>query len=293
MGSGAYAGACSRGSQARKLAYHGTGGERYKVVTIDGTVINKAGLMTGGSSGGERARAARWNQQEYDTLKVSEASMTQELSAIGSLHRSAEREQAAAHRLESKQQELKTAEADLNITKGKVTKLTADLQAARKAHTKAADEMKSLQQTRGQQEAGVQALVERCNKEEDRVFASFSKGLKLGSVREYEQNSLQQEKEKELKTQFDKIGSKLKFEQKKDLKGAIQKLEASIASDKELLDAKAAEQAKAEAAAAKLREQVTKVEQELGELKGAHEAKAAEVKQRRSPNPNPHPHPQP
>ena len=279
-------------SQARKLAYHGTGGERYKVVTIDGTVINKAGLMTGGSSGSERARAARWNQQEYDTLKVSEASMTQELVAIGSLHRSAEREQAAAHRLESKQQELKTAEADLNITKGKVAKLTADQQAARKAHAKAADEMKGLQATRGQQEAGVQALVERCNKEEDRVFASFSKGLKLGSVREYEQNSLQQEKEKELqalelKTQFDKIGSKLKFEQKKDLKGAIQKLEASIASDKELLDAKAAEQAKAEAAAAKLREQVTKVEQELGELKGAHEAKAAEVKQQRNPNPNP------
>ena len=38
--------------------------------------------------------------------------------------------QAAAHRLESKQQELKTAEADLNITKGKVAKNTADLQAA-------------------------------------------------------------------------------------------------------------------------------------------------------------------
>ena len=32
--------------------------------------------------------------------------MSQELAAIGSLHRSAEREQAAAHRLESKQQAL-------------------------------------------------------------------------------------------------------------------------------------------------------------------------------------------
>ena len=105
-------------------------------------------------------------------------------------------------------------------------------------------------------------------------------------MREYEQNNLQREKEKELhalelKTQLDKISGKLKFENKKDLKGAIQKLEASIASDKELLDAKAAEQAKAEAAAAKLREQVTKVEQELGELKSALEAKAAEVKQQR------------
>ena len=53
--------------------------------------------------------------------------MSQELAAIGSLHRSAEREQAAAHRLESKQQELKTAEADLSITKGKVAKLTLTL----------------------------------------------------------------------------------------------------------------------------------------------------------------------
>ena len=162
------------------------------------------------------------------------------------------------------------AEADLNVTKGKVTKLTADLQAVRKAHTRAADEMRALQQTRGQQEAGVQALVEQCDAEEDRVFARFSKGLKLGSVREYEQKQLLQEKEKELQAlelktqvraaapprrraaapphrrrnaapprrnaaprrsppppsrlcrcvQFDKIGSKLKFEQKKDLKGA-------------------------------------------------------------------------
>ncbi len=98
---------CDTLDEARKLAYHNKSGERYKVVTVDGTIINKAGLMTGGSSGGERARAARWNQQEYDALKASEASMSQELAAIGSLHRSAEREQAAAHRLESKQQALK------------------------------------------------------------------------------------------------------------------------------------------------------------------------------------------
>ena len=61
---------CDTLDEARKLAYHNKSGERYKVVTVDGTIINKAGLMTGGSSGGERARAARWNQQEYDALKA-------------------------------------------------------------------------------------------------------------------------------------------------------------------------------------------------------------------------------
>lgn len=43
---------CESLDEARQLAYHSAGSERYKVVTIDGSLINKAGLMTGGSSNG-------------------------------------------------------------------------------------------------------------------------------------------------------------------------------------------------------------------------------------------------
>ena len=32
---------CDTLDEARKLAYHNSGGERYKVVTVDGTIINK------------------------------------------------------------------------------------------------------------------------------------------------------------------------------------------------------------------------------------------------------------
>lgn len=56
---------CSR----RPPAYHTQSSERFKVVTLDGTLINKAGLITGGSSPQEKARAAKWNQKEHDGLK--------------------------------------------------------------------------------------------------------------------------------------------------------------------------------------------------------------------------------
>lgn len=44
---------CDSLDEARQLAYHSRGNERYKVVTLDGALINKAGLMTGGSSNGD------------------------------------------------------------------------------------------------------------------------------------------------------------------------------------------------------------------------------------------------
>ena len=62
---------CDDLNEARQLAYHSAGSsERFKVVTIDGTLINKAGLITGGSSPQETARANKWNQKEHDTLKA-------------------------------------------------------------------------------------------------------------------------------------------------------------------------------------------------------------------------------
>lgn len=40
-----------------------------QVVTQDGSLINKAGLMTGGSSSSDTQRTRKWNQKEYETLK--------------------------------------------------------------------------------------------------------------------------------------------------------------------------------------------------------------------------------
>lgn len=49
---------CDTAQEARQWAYGG--GERHKVVSKDGVLINKAGLITGGASASNDARANKW-----------------------------------------------------------------------------------------------------------------------------------------------------------------------------------------------------------------------------------------
>ena len=104
---------CDTLDEARQLAYHSGGGERYKVVTIDGSLINKAGLMTGGSSNVERARASKWDKKEYGGLKERFAELTREMNTLGSRHTAEEKAEAVRDQLQCKKLELDTAKKDL------------------------------------------------------------------------------------------------------------------------------------------------------------------------------------
>ncbi len=59
---------CETVAEAKRLAFLGP--ERHKVVALDGTLIAKAGLITGGVSGNDAARASRWDDQALDRLKT-------------------------------------------------------------------------------------------------------------------------------------------------------------------------------------------------------------------------------
>ena len=108
------------------------------MVTLDGTLINKAGLMTGGSSAGEAARASRWNQKEHEGLKQAEAMARRELERIGDVHTMSEAVASARHAYETTMQELENAKADRQVTAAKEAK-----------HRK---QLETLDKTRGQTE---------------------------------------------------------------------------------------------------------------------------------------------
>ena len=57
--------------------------QQYNALTMsDGTVINKAGLMTGGSSRDDKQRAERWDKAEHDNLKRRGAELEKRLDAL-------------------------------------------------------------------------------------------------------------------------------------------------------------------------------------------------------------------
>lgn len=59
---------CDTADEARKLAYGSH--ERHKVVSKDGTLLSKAGIITGGASTSNDARAQRWEEGTLSKLKV-------------------------------------------------------------------------------------------------------------------------------------------------------------------------------------------------------------------------------
>ncbi|EOD19992.1 hypothetical protein EMIHUDRAFT_451041 [Emiliania huxleyi CCMP1516] len=254
---------------AVQYAVGDTTGERYKVVTLDGTprrqggrplggtLINKAGLMTGGASHQDAKRANKWNEKEHQLLKARAEEAQRELASLGT--------------------------ADLQLTSSKEKKIKkelADLAAAAKA---AEAELRSLEKKRDSRQKEVDALTTKANAVEDAVFADFSKSLNLSSVREYEQRQLVEEQQKEgrvleLQAQYDKLNSRLQFEQRKDLPRAIEKLRAAIAADDAKLKAKRAEQAKIEEKSETLRAQAATTEAELAAAKEEQDAKARKLK---------------
>lgn len=58
---------CDSVAEAKRIAFMGP--ERHKVVALDGTLIAKAGFITGGLSGNETARAQRWDDRTLNALK--------------------------------------------------------------------------------------------------------------------------------------------------------------------------------------------------------------------------------
>ena len=156
------------------------------MVTLDGTLINKAGLMTGGSSAGEAARASRWNQKEHEGLKQAEAMARRELERIGDVHTMSEAVASARHAYETTMQELENAKADRQVTAAKEVKHRKQLETLNKTRGQTEKRLADAEAKQASQLASVRKLQEECNKQEDKIFAAFSKSLGLKSVREYE-----------------------------------------------------------------------------------------------------------
>lgn len=102
-------------AEARQLAFGDK--ERRKVVTIDGTLILKSGLMTGGIAHGGKAglveRAKRWDQKQVEALKQRRDENVRRLADLGHQLRNFAREQQLAQLIAQLETHAKSLQAQL------------------------------------------------------------------------------------------------------------------------------------------------------------------------------------
>ena len=264
----------------------GGGARGAQVVTLDGTLINKAGLITGGSSPGERARANKWDQKEHESLKKQQEALAREMESLSAEVAAEEHAIASRHAIATKKHEQQTAQTDHDLTKTKLVKLQKETATLASAHEQAAAQLARDEAARDKINRELQEIQTKCDAEEDAVFAKFSKSLGMKSVREYEESTLRQAREREaelleLKQQQSKLQARVQLEQRRDLPAAAKKLEISIAEDEKHIAKRQAAYAKHAEGAEALKEKVAKAEQEAKACKEAQEAAADELKRLR------------
>lgn len=189
-----------------------------KAVTLDGTVIHKGGLMTGGR--GPQQNSKRWEDSEVENLHKLKDKLMNDLANLPKSHRRGSEEETLQGELVGLEQswnyardELKAVERNIESKRSELDFVKRQLEDLRPKYTERKETLDELDETIETSQATVSAV-------EDEVYRSFCKRLGYENIREYEaqQGSLQEEaaqKKLEFTTQKSRIENQLSFEKQR------------------------------------------------------------------------------
>ena len=198
-----------------------------KAVTLDGTVIHKGGLMTGGRGPGDRNQR-RWEDADVEAHNKVKDNLLAQLSALPKGHRRGAEEETLQgelsgleHRLTTAREELVSFDRNLASKTKELDFTKRQLQEARPRYEEKLGELEQLGDNIDSYKDAVSGV-------EDQVFATFCQRLGYDNIRQYEaqQGSLQDEhnqKRLEFANQKNKLENQLSFE-----RGRLQQTEARL-----------------------------------------------------------------
>lgn len=262
-------------------------GVETKAVTLDGTVIHKGGLMTGGRGPGQQ-NSRRWEDTEIENLRKVRDKLMGELAALPRDSRKGAAEETLQGELAGLEQRITYGNEELRGLQRNVESKSKELDFARR----------QLQDVKVKYEEKIQALnnisaelkdfQEAVGKVEDEVFRDFCKRLGYKSIRDYEaqQGSRQQEaaqKKLEFTTQKSRLENQLSFESQRlqITQDRIQRLKDKSKSDEKLLEDLQEERESIQTQLDTMNAQLEHMQDQLERLKEKNGEKAEKVAEQR------------
>jgi len=253
-----------------------------KAVTLDGSVIHKEGLMTGGRNPDNK------NKRKFEEVDVQNLQRMAEKiqNDIASLPR--DRRDADEQTL---QQDLKGLEGRLRLARDELNAFDKNLKSKQKELDNAERQLEEMvpkyEEKKGELER-TKTTVDKFEKAiaqvEDKIFANFCKRLGYENIRAYEaqQGSLEQEaaqKRQDFELQKQRLQSNLTWEQSRydATKDRLQKLQENLQRLKREIDDYLAEKAEIEEAMGNTRDELEALEESLEEIKAEHAEKSQKV----------------
>lgn len=226
---------CDTLDEARHLRYEG--GRKIKICSLDGTLINKAGFMTGGIGRADMGRARKWDRAEIEALKRKRHGAQQELQAMGAAESERHTAASLAEQLGELRRKLSTLELD---HRGAISSLKA-------AETDAEHISNEVEYMRPQLEAAVasyskasekvQAVERRLHGLENELFGDFAERHGIESVQQFEEQFVRKSekirtRKLDLETKEASLKSKLDYLKAQQSRTAITRLEKRIEAQK-------------------------------------------------------------
>ncbi|KAK0449845.1 condensin complex subunit SMC1 [Desarmillaria tabescens] len=266
---------CDTMEVARMVCYEK--GQEVKAVTLEGTIIHKSGLITGGRS--THGGGKKWDEKDVQGLKRQRDSLLGTLRDLSKQKPRGKNDDnlfAEVSRLESA---ITISKDDLTACKLRLTGIKDELRHIDKELKNNTPELKKVQSAYDNLQGQIANLKSSINTAEDRVFSSFCRKIKVSHIREYEERQLkvaQEESEARLRydSQIARLTHQRDFESEalESARERLQHLEGVISTEEGVLEKlkdqkEAAENdiSNSEAMIASLKEELTTLQSTLEE----------------------------
>ncbi|KAG2151543.1 RecF/RecN/SMC [Suillus clintonianus] len=183
-------------------------GQEVKAVTLEGTVIHKSGLITGGRS--THGGGKKWEEKDVQgltRLRDNLVAQLQELNRSKPRGKADENVIAEITRLESA---ITVVRDDLSACRSRYTGIKEELKHAERELKKLSPELKKAQASHSKLSSQIAKLQSVIDSAEDGIFASFCSQIGVENVREYEERQLKvAEEESQARLRFDQQVARL------------------------------------------------------------------------------------
>ncbi|XAR61094.1 hypothetical protein NMG60_11034705 [Bertholletia excelsa] len=272
---------CDDLDEAKSLSW---GGERFKVVTVDGTLLTKSGTMTGGTSGGMEARSHKWDDKKIEGLKKKKEGFESELEEIGSIREMQLKESEASGKISGLEKKIQYAEIEKSSIEDKLVKLNKEKETIKEEIHRISPELHKLKSVTTERTSKISSLEKRINEIVDRTYKKFSESVGVKNIREYEENQLKAadqvaEERLKLRNQQSKLKYQLEYELKRDMNSRITKLESSLNALENTLKELEAKKDELEKATGKATDDIDHLKDEVKEWKSKSEDCEKEIQE--------------
>jgi structural maintenance of chromosome 1 len=222
---------CESDEDARNLAFNG--GERHKVVSFDGTLFQKSGLISGGSTD-LKQKAKRWDEKHLDALRKKKEDLTVQYKEFLALRRREPELIDLRSNIKALESRLKYSKQNKDTSEQKtisnLEKEVATLEKESHLYDPRISEISARIQERSLQ---LKKLKVESNQIEDVIYAEFCAQIGVVNIRLYEDRELagQQERLKErmaFQEKQTRLKTQLEFEKSRDTKKAYDKWQRDL-----------------------------------------------------------------